>query len=244
MQFLFFFKGVGLGLAIALAVGPVAILCVRRTLTHGWFYGFLTTFGTAFGDFLYAYLAQFGAPFVLHFIDAYGLLFRFISGLFLLFIGYHIYVSRVEDPNISVVNRDLPEDFLATFLLTFTNPLPILFLSTSFAAILHTTPSAVKSDLMMLPFGVFAGSALWWLVLAFGASLFSGYVNKKRLQMINKITGIALMLFGIFFMLFVFFGFVESKTHFVGRIWPTVRENLSFGPFGDDAASSPSITSP
>lgn len=232
MEIIFFFKGVLLGLIIALAVGPVAILCVRRTLTHGWFYGFLTTFGTAFGDFAYAYLAQFGAPFILKFIVAYHVFFKLISGLFLLLIGYHIYISKVEDPNVSVVNKDLPEDFLTTFLLTFTNPLPILFLSTSFAAILQHNPGASKAALSMLPFGVFFGSLLWWLALSIGAGFFRNYVTKARLAIINKVTGMALIAFGVFFLLTLGMSTIKEHGGFhFDRIWPSIQNRSQIDEF-------------
>jgi putative LysE/RhtB family amino acid efflux pump len=38
----FFFKGALIGLSIAAPVGPIGVLCIRRSLTHGRLLGFVT----------------------------------------------------------------------------------------------------------------------------------------------------------------------------------------------------------
>jgi threonine/homoserine/homoserine lactone efflux protein len=60
-----FFKGLGLGLAIAAPVGPIALLCIRRTLTQGPWVGLATGLGAATADGLYATMAAFGSTLLL-----------------------------------------------------------------------------------------------------------------------------------------------------------------------------------
>ncbi|MCY3828488.1 MAG: LysE family translocator, partial [Rhodospirillaceae bacterium] len=45
--------------------------------------------------------------------------------------------------------------------------------------------------------GVFAGSTLWWLTLAGLTSLFRTGLNEARMQTINRISGVAIVCFGI-----------------------------------------------
>lgn len=55
-----FVRGIVLGLTIAAPVGPIGLLCIRRTLAHGWRAGFASGLGAATADTLYGMLAAFG----------------------------------------------------------------------------------------------------------------------------------------------------------------------------------------
>ncbi|MDP6604054.1 MAG: LysE family transporter, partial [Rhodospirillales bacterium] len=55
-----FATGVAVGLAVAAPVGPITILCVRRTLNDGRRVGFAAGLGVALADSLYAAIAAFG----------------------------------------------------------------------------------------------------------------------------------------------------------------------------------------
>ena len=48
-----FARGLLLGFSIAAPVGPIGVLCIRRTLTQGWRIGFLTGLGAATADATY-----------------------------------------------------------------------------------------------------------------------------------------------------------------------------------------------
>ena len=50
---------------------------------------------------------------------------------------------------------------------------------------------------MTLVAGVFAGSAIWWLVLSFGVSLMRERINRNLMVWINRISGIVITVFGI-----------------------------------------------
>jgi len=63
MDLLPLIKGIGIGLAVAAPVGPMSVLCMRRTLTKGWRYGFNTGLGIASGDGIYASVAALGDRF-------------------------------------------------------------------------------------------------------------------------------------------------------------------------------------
>ncbi len=52
-------------------------------------------------------------------------------------------------------------------------------------------------DAGILVLGVFLGSALWWLILVSGVSLFRDQVNTHTLQWINRISGIIIIGFGL-----------------------------------------------
>jgi arginine exporter protein ArgO len=48
----------------------------------------------------------------------------------------------------------------------------------------------------LLVLGVFTGSALWWLFLSGGVSLFRERLNARTLRGINRVSGLVLVGFG------------------------------------------------
>jgi arginine exporter protein ArgO len=50
---------------------------------------------------------------------------------------------------------------------------------------------------MVLVLGVFIGSALWWLLLCAGISLFQTKLTPRRLQWVNRISGVMITMFGL-----------------------------------------------
>ena len=53
-------RGIILGFTIAAAVGPIALLVIRRTLSSGWLVGIVSGLGVATADGLYGAVAAFG----------------------------------------------------------------------------------------------------------------------------------------------------------------------------------------
>ena len=79
----FFLKGLILGFSIAAPVGPIGILCIRRTLQYGRFSGFFSGLGAATADAIYAVIAAFGLTFVSNFLTAGQFWFRLLGGIFI-----------------------------------------------------------------------------------------------------------------------------------------------------------------
>jgi threonine/homoserine/homoserine lactone efflux protein len=56
----FFIKGVLIGFSIAAPVGPIGVLCIRRTLADGRNSGLISGLGAATADAVYGSIAGFG----------------------------------------------------------------------------------------------------------------------------------------------------------------------------------------
>src|SRR5436309_960181 len=90
----FFLKGCVLGLSIAAPVGPIGLLCIRRTLTHGRVAGFVSGLGAATADFAYACIAAFGiSAAVSNFFGAEHAV-RIIGAVFLLYLGVKTFFDK------------------------------------------------------------------------------------------------------------------------------------------------------
>ncbi len=197
MDFDFFFKGVALGFSIAAPVGPIGVLCIRKTLAFGRLSGLLSGLGAAFADTIYAVIAAFGLTFITDFLLEEQFWLRLIGGLFLLYLACKAFNAEPNPESKNLAHTGLINDFVSTFLLTITNPMTILSFLAIFAGLGLSSVQRDYMDASMLVIGVFLGSALWWLTLSEGVTLFRKRMSKELMTWINRISGIIILGFGI-----------------------------------------------
>lgn len=189
-------KGIAVGIVIALPVGPVGVLCVRRTLFEGPTYGFVSGLGAATADTVFAIIAGFGVTIVRDFLLRYQDWFGAAGGLFLLYVGIKALVEANDAEPEPLEGEAHLAAFVSTFALTITNPITIL----AFAGIFAKVGVSGQGDLLemaILVGGVFLGSLLWWLVLSFGIAGLRRVLGSIRLKWINRISGAILTVSGL-----------------------------------------------
>jgi threonine/homoserine/homoserine lactone efflux protein len=191
------FRGLVIGLSIAAPVGPIGVLCIRRTLAEGAAAGFVSGLGAATADALYGCVAGFGLTFVSGLLVRQQVWFRLVGGLFLCYLGIKTLLSGpVPDP-VEGQRGGLLRAYALTFFLTLTNPMTILAFAAIFAGLgLVGTGQTYLAAVVMVA-GVFAGSALWWLTLSGGVSLFRKRFSLIALQWVNRISGLVITGFGL-----------------------------------------------
>lgn len=199
MDWSLFPRGVLIGISVAAPVGPMALLCMRRTLAFGSAAGLSSGVGIATADALYGAVAAFGLTSISAFLVDIQDLVRFGGGLFLCYLGWSTFRLRagtVESGGDSSGARQLGA-YASTLGLTLTNPATIL----SFAAIFSGFGLVGKTGGTMaasaLVVGVFCGSALWWLILVLGTGRLRNWLTSSRLTGINRVCGATIGLFGI-----------------------------------------------
>jgi threonine/homoserine/homoserine lactone efflux protein len=195
----FILQGLILGFSIAAPVGPIGVLCIRRTLAEGKLSGFVSGLGAATADALYGSIAAFGLTAVSAFLLRYTMSIQLVGGLFLLYLAVRTFFAQSSAKTVQAdVHVSLITSYVSTLFLTLTNPTTILSFIALFAglglAALHTSYSAAG----MLVGGVFAGSALWWFLLSGGVSLLREKFDAKALVWVNRISGILIFLLGLF----------------------------------------------
>jgi threonine/homoserine/homoserine lactone efflux protein len=121
-----FLKGVLLGFAIAAPVGPIGVLCIRRSLADGQRAGLATGLGAATADALYGCVAAFGLTAISEFLVKQRFWLGLIGGLFLCYLGLRTFFTKTADKAPSVKSTGLASAYLSTFFLTITNPMTIL----------------------------------------------------------------------------------------------------------------------
>src|SRR5512147_2656599 len=90
-------KGLILGFSIAAPVGPIGVLCIRRTLAEGHLTGFLSGLGAATADMLYGSIAAFGLTALTDLLVDQQLWLRLIGGLFLIYLGIRTFLAKPAD---------------------------------------------------------------------------------------------------------------------------------------------------
>lgn len=194
---LFFSKGVVLGFSIAAPVGPIGVLCIRRTLGGGMLNGFLSGLGAATADGIYGCIAAFGLTAVSSFLLDKQFVLRLLGGGFLLYLGFFTFRAIPVGNSAGESGRSLAGAYFSTFFLTVANPMTILSFLGVFAGLglAEAGRNVTQAGAMVL--GVVSGSMLWWLVLSGMVSLFRSKFDQGKLLWVNRLSGIIIGGFGI-----------------------------------------------
>ncbi len=174
-----FLRGLVIGFSIAAPVGPIGVLCIRRTLAEGQLYGLVSGLGAATADALYGCVAAFGLTFISSFLIGHKLWLSLIGGLFLLYLGIKTLLSKPAEDAAKAEGKGLFGAYASTFLLTVTNPMTILSFVAIFAALGLGSTTGSYASALILVLGVFCGSATWWLLLSGGVGLFRSKFNAQ-----------------------------------------------------------------
>ena len=199
MNFSLLLRGLVIGLSIAAPVGPIGVLCIRRTLAEGRVAGFVSGLGAATADMLFGCVAGFGLTFISNALLAQQFWFRLIGGLFLCYLGVKTLLSHPAEVAATAQGKGLLGAYTSTLFLTATNPLTIFAFAAIYAGL--GTPAGDYRAALTLVAGVFAGSALWWMLLSGGVSLFRAKFDARSLLWVNRISGIVIVGFGCFSLL-------------------------------------------
>ncbi|MBE9111067.1 LysE family transporter [Nodosilinea sp. LEGE 07298] len=190
-------KGMGLGLAIAAPVGPIGLLCIRRSLTQGQLMGLVTGMGAATADGLYGCIAGFGLTAIADLLVSHAQAMQLMGGLFLCYLGVTTLRADPASEAAKLSSRGLWGAYASTLVLTLTNPATILSFIAIFAGLGLVGSSQSWAASLTLVVGVFLGSALWWLCLSWGVTLFSQRLTPARLKWLNRLAGAAIFAFGV-----------------------------------------------
>jgi threonine/homoserine/homoserine lactone efflux protein len=196
MEPIVFLKGLIIGFAMAVPIGPIGVMCIRKTLAEGHSRGLMIGLGGATADSLYGVIAAFGLTFVSDLIARQELWVHLVGGALLLFLGIRTFRARRKDPILPFDNKGLMGSYVSAFVLALTNPVTIFAFIAVFAAFgLGRQLTVIAACLLVL--GVFAGSLLWFLTLSFVATFFRKKLNRGGLRLVNRIAGVLIVLSGV-----------------------------------------------
>lgn len=193
-----FLKGIGVGVAVAAPVGPIGLLCIKRTLNGGRGPGLATGLGAATADALYGLVVAAG-------FTATGLLTRYASVMEL---GGGLLIAALGLLSVRAFLRAAPREaaalapaagllgtFGTSFALTLSNPATIIAFVGLVAGL---GASAASSPLApyALVIGVFLGSGLWWLFLVHAALVLRTRLTPSATRWLDLASGLVLLAWG------------------------------------------------
>lgn len=190
-----FLKAAAAGLALAAPIGPMALLCIRRTIDFGWRAGLATGAGIATGDTLLAAVAALGLSSVSRLMIAHEALLHLVAGPVLMYLGLRTIMQRTAPGERSERFDTLPGAYVSSALLTLVNPPTLVAFAALFALIAPSKAPEISTALATIA-GIASGSLLWWILLSSGIAVFRGAMTQGFRRMISLVAGTALALFG------------------------------------------------
>jgi predicted secreted hydrolase/threonine/homoserine/homoserine lactone efflux protein len=190
-------RGIIIGFSIAAPVGPIGVLCIRRTLAEGRASGFVSGLGAATADAIYGCIAGFGLTFISDVLVGQQMWIRLVGGLFLCYLGVKSFLAQPSEGTVSVKGRGLIGAYGSIFFLTITNPMTILAFVAVFAGLGLASESESYGSAAILVLGVFLGSAVWWLLLSLIAGALRARFDARALRWVNRISGFIITAFGL-----------------------------------------------
>lgn len=191
-------SGVIIGIAVAAPIGPINLMAIRNTLSHGFWAGVFTGTGAVIGDGTFAVFAAFGITAVSEFVMDYATWIQIVGGVILIAVGARIIATPVQ-----VAEAEAPPHTRAaalvgsTYLLTITNPATLMGFIAIFGGVgnLVSRPGDYAGAAIMVA-AVMAGSLIWWLTVSWCASLLRERVARTGLKYVNWAAGAVIVLFG------------------------------------------------
>jgi threonine/homoserine/homoserine lactone efflux protein len=192
-----FLQGILLGFSIAAPVGPIGVLCIRRSLAEGRVSGLVTGLGAATADAVYGSIAAFGLTAVSSLLVGQKFWLSLIGGAFLCYLGIRTFFSKPGNDAASASGGKWWQAYSSTFFLTLTNPMTILSFIAIFSGLGLASGAGSPLSAAILVLGVFLGSSLWWFLLSAGVNIFRSRFKPGALVWVNRVSGVIITAFGL-----------------------------------------------
>ncbi len=192
-----FVQALILGFSVAAPIGPIGVLCIRRTLTAGYAVGLAVGVGATVADLLFATVAVFGLAATAEALVALQVPLRWLGAAVLWFLAVRalrLEVAPVASRRDAVATT---AGFLTGFGLLITNPVAILFFASIFAGLGLTGAEPSVANTVAVLGGVFLGGTAWWAILAGGVSVFRDRIGPRALRAVNALSAVLLAAFGV-----------------------------------------------
>jgi len=201
IYFYLIMSGVVMGLIAAVPIGPVNLICIRRSFAFGPLNGFVSGLGAALGDGVFAAIMGFGLTWIAQMIEGYATIIELIGGALMVWMGYRTFTSppvpRCIETKTDSEGTNLARAMVSTFALTVTNPVTLLSFGVMFAGLGGLAGGAGSfHDAGFVVAGVVAGSTGWWLALTTVIGIFHTRIDEKAMRIINRSCGALVMACG------------------------------------------------
>lgn len=193
----FYGQGFALGLLLAIQVGPIALLCLDRSLQGGFQRGFAVALGASLADATYALIALFSLAALGAWVQLVALPVQIGGGLLLLWLAWSAWRSRAKQRAAAdvVAETSFLGEVLTVMALTLSNPLTILYFGGLFSSLGGL--EAGLSDRLALAAGLVSSTFGSLLALVLAAEWLRLRLSPPRLALLNALAAFGLAGFGL-----------------------------------------------
>jgi threonine/homoserine/homoserine lactone efflux protein len=204
----FLLKAIMIGVAVAAPVGPMSMLCIQQTLSHGRAAGLAAGAGIALADGTYAAIAAFGVGALAPVLLRAEFWLKIVGALVFLYLGARAITRRARPSTSQNPPGSAPKSLAMAYVLTLSNPPTILFFAGVYGSVANLSGTGQS---LLFAGGVLAGSMLWWMLLSavFGRARHA--LNPKTIRAANAIAGVILCGFGLYGLIDVMLGAREKR---------------------------------
>lgn len=216
------FRGLMVGIAASITVGPVAVLCIQRTLSKNRRSGIISGVGVACADTFMAIIALLFYSMLEQQIQQYNTLLRVIGGIFVVMVGVYVFTQNPV-PQIRrnrAGKSSLWQDFVSIFGLTIANFIMVIPYILAFFAVFEISSNDITGSgfagfmrAVLTIGGFFGGSVAWWTFLAFVINLFRRRFRPRHMLTINRVAGLVIGVLGIYTILSTYFDIFPHVGH-------------------------------
>lgn len=190
--------GVIIGILVSAPIGPIAALCVLRSLNLGFKAGFVTGLGSALADGVFGLITACGLTFISDQLTIYQTELQCLGGFILLYLGIKQYLKNPKTLHIKEHQQSSWHFLIGAFSLSLSNSAAILLFFSVLAALGldHLQLNLLDGGILIV--SIVLGSSLVWLMLSAAiAFILKKHVNSYALQIINLVFGTTFIILGI-----------------------------------------------
>jgi threonine/homoserine/homoserine lactone efflux protein len=191
-----FIQGIIIGLTLAVPVGPIALMCIHRTVIEGRLHGIFSGLGVATADSCYAAISVLGLTVISGVIVSHQYPFRFLAAFVLIIIGIRVFMAAPRCICAETEHETYLKDYLSMVAIAIANPLTLVFFLVLLPGIgVFVQGNSFFSALEFVA-GVFLGSAVWWIILCGFIGSVRSRISQERFGLINRVSGLLIACFG------------------------------------------------
>jgi len=194
------YKGFLIGIFASIPLGPIALLCIQRTLNKGQWHGFFSGAGAALSDIFYAGIVSLGMGLIIDFITKNEYPLKIAGSVMMMFFGIYVFRSnpfkRLHEPKES--DNSYWQNTISVFFLTLPNPLMIFLFIALFARFNFIAPEEKLFSILLGLLSILAGALSWWFLITFLVGKLHKKINLRVLWVLNKVFGTVIVLLSIY----------------------------------------------
>jgi len=194
------YKGFLIGIFASIPMGPIALLCIQRTLNKGQWHGFFSGAGAALSDLFYAGIVSLGMGLIIDFITKNEYPLKIGGSIMLMIFGIYVFRSnpfkRLHEPKES--GNSYWQNTISVFFLTLPNPLMIFIFIALFARFNFIASEEKLYSILLGLASILAGALSWWFLITFFVGKLHKKINLRVLWVLNRIFGTVIVLLSIY----------------------------------------------